>query len=338
MKHFKITLLFILFIFSTPYVNAHTPLMPEGENNSIESAIEILNPTKSWTLYRELHEAEEVEYYKLHLKTGDKLKFSIFTPRIADPNFLPSAVVMWPGSDMNEDLPDFIEIPTGYGTKLVKGMRIAYPEYEPVTPTSYYFVANYVENILKEGDYYFAVFEPTSGGKYGLAIGYIEVFTAFEWLKIPFDLVGIHIWEGQSLFTILAPLLLTLIIGFTLLKWRKQPMRLVTSVGLMAGLLYVGSGLITLFQMVIALNGATMIESYPLTLLFVLVPILLGILLTRKVVRYNRGWSTQDRASILIIGVLGLFFWAGLIIGPMIAMIIALSPPWEHVRQIISSH
>ena len=236
---------------------------------------------------------------------------------------------------MDEDLPDFIEIPTGYGTKLVKGMRTAYPEYEPFTPTSYYFVANYVENILKEGDYYFAVFEPSSGGKYGLAIGYLEVFTAFEWLKIPFDLVGIHIWEGQSLFTILAPIPLTLIIGFTLLKWRKQPMRLVTSVGLMAGLLYVGSGLITLIQMVIALNGATMIESYPLTLLFALVPILLGILLARKVVRNNRGWSNQDRASILILGVLGFFFWAGLFIGPMIAMIIALSPPWARAHDVV---
>jgi hypothetical protein len=285
-------------------------------------------------MYRELHDAEEVEYFKLHLKAGDKFQFSVSTPRSEDPNFVPSAVVMWPGSDIEEDMPGFIEVPAGYGASLVKGLRPPAPEYEPFTPTSYYFIVDYAENVVQEGDYYFAVFEPQSSGKYGLAIGYVEEFTAVDWLKIPFDLLGIHVWEGQSLLMILAPLLLTIIIGSPLLQMRyKLPLGLVTSVGLIAGLLDVGSGLMTFVQMVIAINGATQTETYPLTLLFALIPIVLGVLISLKTVRYKSGWSTKDRAIIIILGALGLVFWAGLIAGPILAIILALSPPWRRSNQ-----
>jgi len=334
MKHSKITIILFLFLLAAPYVYAHTPLTPSGENNSIENALGIPNPTKSWTMYRELHEAEEVEYFKLHLKTGDRFQFSVSTPRSEDLEFMPSAVVMWPGSDINGDVPGFVEVPAGYDASLLKGLRPPAPEYEPFTPTSYYFVVDYAENIVQESDYYFAVFEPHAGGKYGLAIGYVEEFTAAEWLKIPFDLLGIHVWEGQSLLMILAPLLLTLVIGFPLLQMRyKLSIGLVTSVGLMAGLLDTGSGLITLVQMVIAINGATQTETYPLTLLFALIPILLGVIIVLKIVRFKSGWSRKDRVIIVMLGALGLVFWAGLIAGPILAIILGLSPPWSRVNQ-----
>lgn len=180
MKYTKVTIILLMIILTAPYVYAHTPLAPGGENNSVDSALKLPNPTKSWTMYRELHEAEEVEYFKLHIKAGDKFQFSVSTPRSEDPNFVPSAVVMWPGSDIEEDMPNFVEVPAGCGASLVRGLRLSAPEYEPFTPTSYYFVVNYVENVVQEGDYYFAVFEPQSGGKYGLAIGYVEEFTAVE--------------------------------------------------------------------------------------------------------------------------------------------------------------
>lgn len=127
---------------------------------------------------------------------------------------------------------------------------------------------------------------------------------------------------------ILAPLLLTLIIGFPLLQMRyKLPLGLVTSVGLIAGLLDVGSGLVTFVQMVIAISGATKTETYPLTLLFALIPIVLGVLIILKMVRYKSGWSTKDRAIIVTLGALGFVFWAGLIAGPILAIILGLFPP-----------
>ena len=145
--------------------------------------------------------------------------------------------------------------------------------------------------------------------------------------------MGIHVWEGQSLLMILGPLLLTLIIGFPVIQNRyKLPIELVTSVGLIAGLLDVGSGLMTLFQMIIAVSGATKTETYPLTLLFALIPIVLGVLIILKMVRYKSGWSTGDRAIIVTLGALGFVFWAGLIVGPVLAIILGLLPPWNRVN------
>ena len=253
----RIFWMMLLFFLLTPTVNGHIPFGSDGENNSLEDSVDFSEPTKSWTLYRELHEVKEADYYKLHLKPGEKFHFSISTPRSEDPGFVPNAVVIWPREVKSGDVPDFVKVPLGYGAHLIEGVRPPQPIYEAFTPTSYYFVVEYSREVSAEGDYFFAVYDLDSGGRYNLAVGYVEEFTALEWLKIPFDVISIRIWEGQSLFLILTPLILTLLAGFSLLqtryKIRNKPS---IYVGLMAGLFYVGTGLMTTFQMFIAAIGA----------------------------------------------------------------------------------
>jgi len=326
--HVHIIAISLFLLLSVPIAWAHTPFGSSNENNTIANAIEFSNPTKSWTMYRELHEAQEVEYYKLHLKPGEKFQFSVSTPRSADPSFVPSAVVMWPGSANRSNIPTFVEVPAGYSATLVRGVRPPSPEYEAFTPTSYYFVVEYAQPVQREGDYYFAVYAPNSGGKYNLAVGYVEEFTVVEWLKIPFDVLNIHIWEGQSLLMILAPLLLALIIGFPSIQNRyKLSLGLVTALGMIAGLLDIGTGMMTLFQMLLAANGATQTVMVPLTLVFAVIPLVLGVLLLRKTINHKAGWSIKDRLTLVVFGALGLVFWAGLIAGPILTMALGLMPP-----------
>ena len=71
--------------------------------------------------------------------------------------------------------------------------------------------------------------------------------------------------------------------------------------------------------MIIAINEATKAETYLLILLFVLIPFVLGVLIILKTVRYKSGWSMKDRVIIVTLGALGLVFWAGLIVGPILA-------------------
>jgi hypothetical protein len=59
------------------------------------------------------------------------------------------------------------------------------------------------------------------------------------------------------------------------------------------------------------------------TIILTFIPILLGILALR-ITRSSSPLSRKDRFSLGIIGLLGLLFWAGLIIGPVIAIIAAL--------------
>jgi hypothetical protein len=305
---------------------AHTPLKPEGENDSLEEALVIPDPTKSWTLYRELHEAGEVEYFRLELREGERFYVSIYTPRNEGSKFSPRLVVMGPDIPLGLQPPEFVEVPQGYTAVTLHVERPERPEYEPFTPASYYYLASFDMEVQGEGVYYFAVFDPSHEGRYGVAMGYRETFTLTEWLLIPFDLVRIHQWEGQSLALILAPLILTLALGvaFTLLRL-SEIMSPRGASGMTAGLLYIGTGLMTLMQMVFALSG-DFSGSMVLTMVFVLLPLIFGVELMRRSIKVMRTPTTADRGTFVLIGALGLATWAGFLIGPTLAVLTGLLP------------
>lgn len=325
-KSIWIIMLLCLVFFLVPVVYAHTPLKPGEENHSLETAYEIPNPTKSWTIYREIHETGEAEYYKLRLEPGETLRISIYTPMAEDPVFAPNLVVMGPGIPSEGALPDFIEVPDGYGAALIEAERLEEPEYEPFTPTSYYYLSYFDMEIQDTGDYYFAVYEPANEGRYGVAVGYVEEFTLVEWLRIPLDVIGIHQWEGQSLVVILAPIIVTLAAGLAFLIWKSgMDVSAFKVVATTAGLLYVGSGLMTLAQMVIALSAAYS-NTWFLTMIFILLPVLIGLAILWKAVKGKGLRSTKDRALFAVFGLVGLFTWAGVLIGPALSLLTSILP------------
>jgi hypothetical protein len=319
-------LLLLTLLASTRAAWAHTPLKPDGENDTLEDALVIPDPTKSWTLYRELHEAGEVEYFRLELGAGERFYVSIYTPRNEEPEFSPLLVVMGPDIPPGPQPPEFVEVPQGYTASTLHVERPEEPEYEPFTPASYYFLASFDMEARGDGVYYFAVFDPSREGRYGVAIGYRETFTLTEWLLIPFDLVRIHQWEGQPLALILAPLILTLALGvvFTLLRLSGM-MSPRGATGITAGLLYIGTGLMTLMQMVFALSGAFS-GSMVLTMVFVLLPLIFGMELMRRSIKVMRTPTAADRGTFVLIGALGLATWAGFLIGPALAALTGLLP------------
>jgi hypothetical protein len=317
----------IILLAFAPTVWAHTPLESGGENNSLGAAMEIPNPTKSWTLYRELHEDGEAEYYVVRLGPGERLKISLYVPRNEDPGFAPSLVVMGPGMESGGEVPEYIEVPEGAGAILVEAERPERPEYEPFTPTSYYHLGDFEKEIASGGSYHFAVFDPHGEGRYGLAIGYVETYTVTEWVKIPMDIVAIRQWEGQSLLVYFAPMLATLAIGMGLLfRGRGREMGTYGLVCASSGLLYVGSGLVILMEMMIYLYGADYDPIAFLTIVFVLLPVLLGYLILRKANIGHGSLSSKDRIALVALGVSGLFAWAGFFAGPALAVIAGIMP------------
>jgi hypothetical protein len=306
---------------------AHTPLNPSGEIHSLETAFEVPNPTKSWTLYRELHHEGEAEYYKIHLNVGDRLKVSLYTKESKE-NFTPHLIIMGEGFMLADSLPGFIEVPEGYGANIVAPSMPEKPEYEPFTPASYYYLIDVDETLSKEGDYYLTIYDPNSEeGKYGIAIGYKEEFTLSEWLLIPFDVISIHEWEGQSLIVILMPLLLSLALGLILLAWKSLVKPEIFNVlGIVAGLFYVGSGFMLLMQMLFALYGALFNALVLLTLIFITLPLVLGYFLLKQTIRSERSLSKRERIVFLVLGLVGLFTWSGLLIGPSLALVAGILP------------
>ena len=307
MKRFLHLNLFLFLLLSTAIVSAHTPLDTGDGNNTPETALNIDDPTKSWTLYEEL---DEVDYYKIHLHMGEELRVSLYVSIWGDEHFTPSVVVM--GADIVGDYEPTFAHPEELGRVNVQGERPDHSEYEPFTPASYYYVASYSHIASEDGDYYIAVYSDEHGGNYGMALGYRETFTLVEWLKIPIDLVGIHLWEDQPLLLLFGPPVtaMVLCLYFVIIKNPVQGISMI--LGRLSGGLHISSGVMTLTQMIVYLVAAGFSGSALLTLFFAAVQLGLGLAGIRD---SEKSWVTWIGLSIG-----GFLSWAGWIIGPVLAL------------------
>ena len=315
---------FLLFIMSFSLVFGHVPF-ESGEGATMETATVITEPTKSWVVYEELNDKEKVKYYRLEMNKGERIKLDLFNPVKSE--FTPDIIVTGPGIESKEDLPEGIEIPKDMGFIIIKSI-LGESEYEPFTPASYYYLSEADIPVTETGTYYVVIFDFENEGKYGLAIGYVEKFSFSEWIGIPISVTRIRLWEGQSLATVLAPIILTVLVGFIAFFLNKKTKNNLISVfGILialAGFMYIGSGISVIFQMVFAFTKATS-SSASVTLVFAAIPIILGLVVLRYLSK-NGQIKNIDRVFLLILSLFGLIFWAGFIIGPVIIVFSALIP------------
>ena len=327
---------------------AHVPLTPE-KNHHIDDAFVVADPTKSWVIYGTLDRGGDVRYYRMAMVADDELRLSLFTPE-GSATFVPGIVVIGPELFPSGTLPPFVEMPHDhaeehdeYGAVVIEGTA-GEAEFEPFTPSALYPLAKYSREVTEPGTWYVAVYAPedsVSGGNFGLAVGYREEFTLSEWLLVPFSVVAIHRWEGQSWALLLGPVLLTLLVGFGLIlrRGRREGMSATgpgTGKGpafpirgpfgwlaVTAGLLYVGTGAMLLVQTAVALAKTVPTAAAALPGIYLFVIVLLGSVAIRNGLRRSGrdGWGTRNAGiSMIIVGVVGLVAWAGLLVGPVLAL------------------
>ncbi len=316
-----IIIILLKFLIISPIVIAHVPIGAD-ENTSIETASVINEPTKSWAIYDEIHETSEAKYYKFYMEKNQRLKIQLYTP---DQGFIPNLILMEPNISNNEKIPDFIEKPETCGATIFYGTQSDKREYEPFTPTSYYYLLDVDMKVNSTGNYYIAVYNLKNTGNIGIAIGYVETFSAIEWIRIPIDTINIHIWEGQNLFLIFAPMILSIIIGISVLFFKKlkKNFDLKKQIIYIAALIYIGSGLILLAQMIFAGAKSSFGTSIIITSIFVIIPIILGLILINISLKLEEQSKKIAMVELLIIGILGISFWSGIIIGPILSIISA---------------
>jgi len=316
----------IVLILSINAVQAHVPIITEG-NESLEDAAHVHDPTKSWAIYSELP-ADTVHYYEMEFQEGDRLKAVLYVPVRSD--FVPDLVIMGPEMERDGELPENVEVPENYGYIIERG-ELDEADYEPFTPASYYYIAEYDSEVDVDGTYYIAVYdEDGDHGNYGLAVGAEERYGILEWINVPLDIVRIRMWEGQSLLEIFAPMLVTIAAGLSIFALKKDrgwsPKNINGWLLSLGGLLYVGSGAVIAYQMVkaslIANPGAAVI----LTLIFASLPVLIGSLLILEGVKLEDVLDKKEKVKLMVYGFIGFFVWAGLIVGPIIVIISAILP------------
>jgi uncharacterized protein YhhL (DUF1145 family) len=311
----------IIFVALIPVGFAHIPIT--GEGYGLSDAAVISEPLKSWVVYTEYKDARPL-YYQFNLSAGERLKAGLLT---VDIDFVPDLTIMGPGlpTDFSKEFEDEFEIPLGYGLLHVHGETAEHKEYEPFTPSSYYSVLSVDFTVNETGTYYLVVDSATGSGKVGIVIGYLESFTFYEWLKVPFDVAFVHHWEGQDYLLILFPMIAVLFAGLLLnCYYGKAKLDVAHTLAFVGALTYLGSAGIILTQMIIGLFGAAFNSLVLVTPVFILLPALLGYALLRKALKEQ--WSRWQKVRVLIYGLVGLAFWAGYIIGPVLVIISVLIP------------
>lgn len=307
---------------------AHVPIGSK-ENDSLETSFEIPNPTKSWVVYSEIHEGGEGRYYRFDLEEGTRLRFTLFIPnQFVGTGFLPAIALMGPGIANDSILPDYLEAPKDVGISMIEGEYPEAPRYEGFTPSTYTLLIDVDTTAPATGTYHIVVHEPTHSGRFGMAIGYVESFTLEEWVLVPFSVMLIYQWEGQPLALVLAPMILTVGLGLLILGRRRPHMmsrrRIPTALAALAALFFIGSSTSLIFQMVYALIQTGFTAEATITIVFAAIPSVIATSLMRVVKDSN--WE-EDRMSMVKVGVtagLALIFWAGLIVGPILAATAAI--------------
>ncbi|MFW6196111.1 MAG: hypothetical protein ACOC5D_02125 [Thermoplasmatota archaeon] len=322
-----IVILLILSLILIPTALAHVPKTSQG-NTSLDTAKHVHDPTKSWVIYSELKKEEEAHYYEIKLEEGERLKCSILLPEEND--FLPDLIIMGPQFSNSSDIPGHLEVPDDYGYKVIEGEK-GEREYEPFTPGSYYYPVEYDEEVNQSTIYYVVVTEENSSGKYGLAVGYEERYGMIEWIRVPWDVVTIHRWEGQSIWLIFSPMLITFLSGAIYFIWSKQnlaptPNYLGGWFTSIAGLSYIGTGGMMLLQMIISSMKASPGPLIIVTIIFTTIPIVLGFFTFFFGIKMELPISLGERVKLIVLSIVAIIAWAGLIIGPLLALIGAVLP------------
>ena len=257
------------------------------------------------------------------MQKGQRLYGSVQVP---GPGLMvPDIVLIGPGIEAAGTVPSFIEVPAGSGAMVIPGKSPGKPSYEPFSPQPIYETGRFNITVPVDGDYYIAVYGPT-GGKYSLAPGFLEQFTAAEWLLIPLSVISIHLWEGQSPWVVFAPMIVVVIGGLALgVMYRKKsglqqdPIRWMF---LLSGLLYLGGAAMTSLQIIHAVHVTGYTSEVIVTIMFIAGPIILGIFAIMEGIRQPRPDSLlKSGMKMIVIGLLGLLLWAGLIIGPLLAIL-----------------
>lgn len=340
----SLTIFLIIALLMVPIVvvSGHVPIFP-GSNQSLETAQNIQDPTKSWAVFTDLPNGGETQYYRLDMQAGQTITLELNEPKSsADRGFVPTMALMGPGLETNGSPPSYVQRPNGSGVIVAGGSLPNQLGYEPFSPSALYDVGDIVITAPQTGTYYVAVYNNDTGGHYGLAVGERETFTFSEWVFIPIDQLSVYLWEGQSLLSIILPIMvggaLAIILAYLSLRNKHRTTDIWGMMMIAVAALTLGSAVGLVYQTAFSLSLTGWDASAILSTLFIVAGGLLSFFAIRSALRIRDGHVKKwARVGAIAIGVVAMFVWAGFIVGPVLAIITGLlpssvatwKPPWS---------
>ena len=309
-------------------VDAHIPIAP-NDGTTIGTATEITDPWKSWFYYSEL-DAGVIHYYTFEAAEGERIRFMLNVPiPEGGRGFTPGLVLMGLNITDQGTHPTGLEVPTDVGVLVIAPSPLK-AEYEGFSPLSQYTTVDLNMSAPVTGTYYIGVYEEISGGRYALVTGYVEAYDLISWILVPVMAMTIITWTGQSILFLLLLLLLPLTIGLVFLVMRHRSVfkreRIAALFGIMGGLLLLGSSFSFFIQMLISLLQAPYNWTVIVSLVFALLPLVLGSVVLRTVRAENWESKRSTKVTLVVVGLLAPFVWAGFYVGPLLVILAGLVP------------
>jgi hypothetical protein len=150
-----IFLLAVLYLLSPPAL-AHVPAFG-GEGKSPETAIQIEDPTKSRVLYGHL-DSDTLRYYSFKIEKGERIVLGLTIPvEQGNQGFIPNLILIGPALADGGKIPEMLEMPDGYGAKVLTSSLPESPVYEGFTPSAFYSLDHLDIKAPESGTYYIAV-------------------------------------------------------------------------------------------------------------------------------------------------------------------------------------
>lgn len=304
----------------------HVPAF-SADNDDPGNATYVEDPAKSWSFYDDV-DANESAYYETYLRPGDRLLVNTFTPRRGE--FQPGFVVMSASLNGTAGVPDQVEVPEGYGARVVEPEPTPTAEYEPFTPAALHRTSALDTTVDAGGTYYVAVYDPDrDAGRVGVVVGHTESFTPAEYVTVPIERPRIHDWEGQPAALVYGPFLVG-VLATAAVAHRRIDDGLTgndarTAALVAAAALYVASTLGVVVQTVVAVSVAGVGGGVLVTLAFVGIPAALAWLLLGSATD-GAPITRRRRAAVLAAAALGVATWAGFVVGPALAAVAAVLP------------
>ena len=162
----------LLCVFSVNPAFAHKLILHDDSHRDFDSALQIPDHKISWAVYENLG-TDEAKFYTFDAKKGDSFYASIVIPKIQGlEEYSPSMLIMDSENEFKEKI-------------LFEGNFPSKEFYEPFGQVTYWERQEIKTEIPYDGKYFIIVNdEKGQSGKYSLAIGTIEDFSAIDFVTI----------------------------------------------------------------------------------------------------------------------------------------------------------
>ena len=178
-----IVLLFVIGIISSSPAYGHKLITHDDTHRNLENALVIPDHKISWAIYENLGPNEE-KFYSFDAKPGDSFYASIVVPKIAGLEEYSPTIVLINGSYIEKGI-DILESQAVIEKVIYEGEFPGNEFYEPFGQVTYWERQEIRTTLTTEGEYFVIVLdEQNQTGKYSLAIGTIEDFSAVDLFTI----------------------------------------------------------------------------------------------------------------------------------------------------------